>query len=175
MNQAQIALENAARRTTPEALRRRHGGGRPNARTAWKAATEELAAAKDNIDIVRKGASARVGSATNTLIRATIAGMVLQVPVEVGNSVIEANNFNDGTTIATLADMDDMIFKGKVDESEVGKIATALVLTIGDREQENDASLSACAQGRGENGAIQFEIRAAVKPQHDLSCAQLQR
>jgi len=176
VNQAQIALENAAREN--ERQKRLYAEGTvaqsvyQSAETAWKSATEELAAAKDNIDIVRKGASARVGSATNTLIRATIAGMVLQVPVEVGNSVIEANNFNDGTTIATLADMDDMIFKGKVDESEVGKIkpGMALVLTIGAIENKKiEASLERIApKGVEENGAIQFEIRAAVVPQHDV-------
>jgi HlyD family secretion protein len=176
VNQAQIALENAAREN--ERQKRLYSEGTvaqsvyQSAETAWKSATEELAAAKDNIDIVRKGASARVGSATNTLIRATIAGMVLQVPVEVGNSVIEANNFNDGTTIATLADMDDMIFKGKVDESEVGKIKPGmdLVLTIGAIENTKiEATLERIApKGVEENGAIQFEIRAAVKPQHDV-------
>ncbi|MEO8502512.1 MAG: efflux RND transporter periplasmic adaptor subunit [Acidobacteriota bacterium] len=176
VNQAQIALENAAREN--ERQKRLFAEGTvaqadaQRADTAWKTAQEEVAAAKDNIDIVRKGTSARVGSATNTIIRAPISGMVLQVPIEVGNSVIEANNFNDGTTLATLADMDDMIFKGKVDESEVGKIkpGMALVLTIGAIENKKiEASLERIApKGVEENGAIQFEIRAAIKPQHDV-------
>jgi RND family efflux transporter MFP subunit len=184
VNQAQIALENAAREN--ERQKRLYAEGTvaqsvyQGAETAWKAATEELAAAKDNIDIVRKGASARVGSATNTLIRATIAGMVLQVPVEVGNSVIEANNFNDGTTIATLADMDDMIFKGKVDESEVGKIKPGmdLVLTVGAIDNKKiEATLERIApKGVEENGAIQFEIRAAGEAAaRRLPARQLQR
>ena len=72
-------------------------------------------------------------SATNTIITATIDGMILNVPVKVGNSVIESNTFNEGTTIATVADMKDMIFQGKVDESEVGKIkqGMSLIVTIG--------------------------------------------
>jgi HlyD family secretion protein len=80
-------------------------------------AIEELAAAKSTLDIVRTGTSSRVAKAATTVVRATIGGMVLEVPVKVGNSVIEANNFNEGTTIATIADMGDMIFEGKVDES----------------------------------------------------------
>ena len=63
-----------------------------------------------------------MGTTTNTLIRSTIDGMVLDIPVEAGNFVIETNNYNAGTTIATVADMGEMIFEGKVDESEVGKI-----------------------------------------------------
>lgn len=98
--------------------------------------------------------------------------MVLEVPVEVGRSVIEANTFNAGTTIATIADMDDMIFKGKVDESEVGKIRQGmqLLLTIGAIEgRQFEAVLEHIApKGVEENGAIQFEIRAALKPQRDL-------
>jgi HlyD family secretion protein len=92
--------------------------------------------------------------------------MVLDVPVEIGNSVIEVNNFNEGTTIATVADMNDLIFEGKVDESEVGKISEgmALILTIGAIEDEEfDAVLEYVApKGVEENGAIQFEIKAAV-------------
>jgi HlyD family secretion protein len=105
-------------------------------------------------------------------VRATIAGMVLDVPVEVGNSVIQANNFNEGTTIASIADMTDMIFEGKVDESEVGKIRTGmeLVLTIGALPEERlQATLEYIApKGVEEEGAIQFEIRAAVEEQPDL-------
>jgi len=101
---------------------------------SYENAKQELTAANDNLEIIRKWATARSGkSANNTLVRSTAAGMVLDVPIEQGNSVIEANTFNEGTTIATVADMDDMIFEGKVDESEVGKIKTGmtLVMTIG--------------------------------------------
>ena len=133
---------------------------------AHQNAREELAGAIDNLEIVRKGSTAKAESSSNTLVRATIAGMVLEVPLEVGASVIEANTFNDGTTIATVADMDDMIFEGKVDESEVGKIRPGmdLLLIIGAIEGETfDATLEHIApKGVEEDGAIQFEIRAAV-------------
>ncbi|VAW29641.1 ABC transporter, RND-adapter-like protein, partial [hydrothermal vent metagenome] len=101
----------------------------------------------------------------------TISGMVLVIPVEIGNQVIEANNFNAGTTIATVADMNDMIFKGKIDETEVGKIRVGmpLILTIGAIDNARfDAVLTKIApKGVEENGAIQFEIRADVKLKKD--------
>lgn len=133
---------------------------------AKKSAENELEAAEDNLEIVKEGASKSNSSTANNLVRSTIDGMVLDVPVEIGNSVIEVNNFNEGTTIATVADMTDLIFEGKVDESEVGKISEGmdLILTIGAIENEKfDAVLEYVApKGVEENGAIQFEIKAAV-------------
>jgi HlyD family secretion protein len=142
------------------------------AEIAWQQATEEQKAAQDNLDIVRKGTSQRIGSASTTLVKSTLTGMVLEVPLEVGNSVIEANNFNDGTTIAAIADMDDLIFEGKVDESEVGKIKVGmqLELTIGALPDKTiHATLEHIApKGITENGAIQFEIRAALDEDEEL-------
>ncbi|MCP3957469.1 MAG: efflux RND transporter periplasmic adaptor subunit [bacterium] len=139
---------------------------------AHQNAKEELTGAIDSLEIVRKGSTTKTESSSNTLVRATIAGMVLEVPVEVGNSVIEANTFNDGTTLATVADMDDMIFEGKVDESEVGKIRPGmdLLLTVGAIEGATfDAALEHIApKGVEEDGAIQFEIRAALAQQDDI-------
>jgi HlyD family secretion protein len=133
---------------------------------AKKNAEAEIQAARDNLKIIREGVSSRNSEAANTLVRSTISGMILDVPVEIGNSVIEVNNFNEGTTIATVADMSDLIFEGKVDESEVGKIKEGmdLILTIGAIEDEEfQASLEYIApKGVEENGAIQFEIKAAV-------------
>jgi HlyD family secretion protein len=130
-------------------------------------AKEEVATAQDNLDLIRKGTTQSSGANTNTNVRATISGMVLDVPVEEGNSVIEANTFNEGTSIAMVADMNEMVFEGKVDESEVGKLRPGmdLLLTIGAIEEETfDAVLEHIApKGVEENGAIQFEIRAAVK------------
>jgi len=104
-------------------------------------------------------------------VRATIDGTVLDVPVKEGTSVIEANTFNDGTTIATLADMNELIFEGKVDESEVGKLRPGMecVLTIGALEPARfKATLEHIApKGVEENGAIQFKIRAALKETGD--------
>ncbi len=129
-------------------------------------AREELDNARDNLDIVKEGISKKMAQLSNTQIRSTIDGMVLDVPVKVGNSVIQANTFNDGTTIATVADMNDLIFIGKIDETEVGRIRVGMPikLTIGALEgQTFDASLEYISpQGVEENGAILFEIKAAV-------------
>lgn len=126
-----------------------------------------LTAANQNFDIVKTGTTSGMGAAANTEIRATVSGMVLDVPVKTGNQVIEANNFNDGTTIATLADVDKMIFEGKVDESEVGKIKVGLPLeiTVGAiPEKTFNAQLDYIApKGVDENGAIQFEIKGTMK------------
>jgi len=112
------------------------------------------------------------GNSANTQIRATVSGMVLEVPVEVGNQVIESNNFNEGTTIAAIADIDKMIFEGKVDESEVGKIKENLPLEITVGAIENtvfDAVLDYIApKGKEENGAIQFEIKGTMKKQDSV-------
>jgi HlyD family secretion protein len=136
-------------------------------RLTYMNAMEEMETAEANLQLIKEGVSRKSGTATNTLIRSTIQGMVLDVPVEVGNSVIEANTFNEGTTIASVADMGEMIFEGKVDETEVGKlkIGMPLILTIGAIEEDKfDAELEYVApKGKEENGAIQFEIKADVK------------
>ncbi|PKO96774.1 MAG: efflux transporter periplasmic adaptor subunit [Bacteroidetes bacterium HGW-Bacteroidetes-9] len=133
---------------------------------ALKTAREDLAAAENNLQLIRDGITKTAGAASNTIIRSTIEGMVLTVPVEIGNSVIESNTFNDGTTIATVADMGEMIFKGKVDESEVGKLheGMELIMTVGaiDTEKFTAKLEHISPKGVEENGAIQFEIRAAV-------------
>lgn len=125
-----------------------------------------LNAARQNFDIIKTGTTSGLGAIANTEIRATVSGMVLDVPVKTGNQVIEANNFNDGTTIAVLADVDKMIFEGKVDESEVGKIKENLPLeiTVGAIENKKfDAILDYIApKGIEENGAIQFEIKGTL-------------
>lgn len=132
---------------------------------ALRNAKQELSGAQEALQVVRDGISR--SSAGNTIVRSTIDGMVLDVPVKEGNSVIERNNFNEGTTIAAIADMADLIFQGKVDESEVGKVKQGMpvVLTVGAIDNATwDAELEYIApKGVEENGAIQFEIRAAVK------------
>ena len=136
-------------------------------RLSYMNAMEEHETAESNLQLIKEGVSKKSGTATNTLIRSTIEGMVLDVPVEVGNSVIESNTFNEGTTIASVADMGEMIFEGKVDETEVGKLKLGmpLILSIGAIEDETfDAELEYIApKGKEENGAIQFEIKADVK------------
>lgn len=137
-----------------------------NAKVAYDSAKEELNAAENNLDLIKNGVTKKAETATNTLVRSTINGMVLDVPVEVGNSVIQANTFNDGTTIASVANMNDMIFEGNVDETEVGKIKEGMPieLEIGAIEKEKfDAILEYISpKGVEENGAIQFEIKANV-------------
>jgi HlyD family secretion protein len=129
-----------------------------------------LTAAKQTFDIVKTGSAKGLGAAANTEIRATVSGMILDIPVKVGNQVIESNNFNDGTTIATIADVEKMIFEGKVDESEVGKITENLPLeiTVGAIEnQKFNAVLDFIApKGVSENGAIQFEIKGTLNNQN---------
>ncbi|MCH2490216.1 MAG: efflux RND transporter periplasmic adaptor subunit [Flavobacteriales bacterium] len=128
-----------------------------------------LSGARQTFEIVKTGTTSGLGTTANTEIRATVSGMVLDVPVKAGNQVIEANNFNDGTTIATIADVDKMIFEGKVDESEVGKITEQLPLeiTVGAIENKKfDAVLDYIApKGVSENGAIQFEIKGTLNKQ----------
>jgi len=136
------------------------------AKQRYKQEQISLTNARQNYDIVKTGTTSGMGAAANTEIRATVSGMVLDVPVKTGNQVIEANNFNDGTTIATIADVGNMIFEGKVDESEVGKIKEDLPLeiTVGAIENKKfDAILDYIApKGVEENGAIQFEIKGTL-------------
>ena len=126
-----------------------------------------LTSARQNFDIVKTGTTSGMGNIAQTQIRATVSGMVLDVPVKAGNQVIEANNFNEGTSIASLADVKKMIFEGKVDESEVGKIKEGLPLeiTVGAIEdQKFDAVLDYIApKGVAENGAVQFAIKGTIK------------
>ncbi len=138
---------------------------------AYKNAVEEVEAAESNLELIKEGQTKKGNQPTNTIVRSTAEGMVLDVPVEVGFSVIESNTFNDGTTIASVADMGDMIFEGKIDETEVGKIREGmpLILTVG---AIDDATFAATLEhispkGIEENGAIQFEIKANVDLQQD--------
>lgn len=142
------------------------------AQVAYDQGKQTYSAANKRYEIVKTGTAKGYGNAANTQIRATVSGMVLEVPVEVGNQVIESNNFNEGTTIAAIADVDKMIFEGKVDESEVGKIKEDLPLeiTVGALEGKTfDAVLDYIApKGNEENGAIQFEIKGTMKKQDSV-------
>lgn len=133
---------------------------------AFRNASQEVDAAEANLELIREGVNKKSGKTTNTLIRSTIEGMILDVPVKVGSNVIETNNFNAGTTIATVADVGDMIFDGKLDETEVGKLKPGmnLMLTVGAIENDTfQATLNYIApKGVLENGAVQFEIKADV-------------
>lgn len=134
---------------------------------SYDTATEEYKSAKDSYEIVKDGYSESQADLSNTLIRSTIDGLILDVPIKKGNSVILSNNFNDGTTIATIANMDDLIFKGYIDETEVGKIHENMMvkLTIGALQSVTfDARLEYISpKAKSENGANLFEIKAAVQ------------
>lgn len=133
---------------------------------ALKQAQEEKKAATDNLQVVRDGVSASNASASSTLIRSTISGVILDIPVKVGNSVILSNTFNDGTTIASVADMHDLIFRGNIDETEVGRLREGMLMkiTIGAlQDLRFDAHLEYISPKATEtNGANQFEVKAAV-------------
>ena len=137
---------------------------------AYDQSREEVAAARDNLGVVRDGVSQSNASASSTLIRSTITGLILDIPVKVGNSVINSNTFNDGTTIATVANMSDLIFRGNIDETEVGRLTPGqtMRITIGALQQAD--SLTArleyiSPKATESNGANQFEIKAAVNVQ----------
>lgn len=135
-------------------------------RTALDKAVEELQNARDNLEIVQNGITSRYKDLSNTQIRSTIDGMILDVPIKVGNSVIQANTFNDGTTIAAVADMTDLVFRGKIDETDVGKLHDGMPvkLTIGAMQNvELDAVLEYVApKATEENNVVMFEVKAAV-------------
>ena len=136
---------------------------------ALNQAKHEKMAAEDALQVVRDGVSKSNASASSTLIRSTISGVILDIPVKVGNSVILSNTFNDGTTIASVANMNDLIFRGNIDETEVGQLVSGMnmKITIGAlQDLKFDASLEYISPKAVEsNGANQFEIKAAVKLQ----------
>ncbi len=137
-----------------------------NLQLQFDQANQELKNAQIDYQIIRKG-SAGGSSTANTDIRATVAGTLLEIPVEEGDQVIQSNNFNDGTTIASIADLTKMIFEGKVDEGEVGKlvVGTPLKISLGAlQDAELDAKLKFIApKGIEETGAVQFRIEGDVE------------
>ncbi|MEM8908028.1 MAG: efflux RND transporter periplasmic adaptor subunit, partial [Bacteroidota bacterium] len=128
---------------------------------------QELQAAIDNLALLREGATKNSKQISNIVV-STVDGMVLDVPVEEGSSVIERNNFNEGTTIASVADMNSLIFEGQVDESDVGKLKEGMLLemTVGAIENEKFGATLEYISPKGvlDEGTVKFEIRAAIKP-----------
>ena len=133
---------------------------------ALKQAKSESINSKDALNIVRDGISLSNAKMSTTLVRSTVDGLILDIPVKVGNSVILSNSFNDGTTIATVADMQNLIFRGNIDETEVGRIIEGMPVTItvgavpGLKIAARLEYIS--PKGRETNGANQFEIKAAL-------------
>ncbi|SFW45684.1 efflux RND transporter periplasmic adaptor subunit [Cellulophaga fucicola] len=136
-----------------------------NIKLRYDQARQDVSNAQADYQIIRKG-SAGGSSSANTNIRATVSGTILEIPVEEGDQVIESNNFNDGTTIASIADLKKMIFEGKVDEGEVGKLKVGMPLKVSlgaVDDKEFDAKLRFIApKGVEETGAVQFKIEGEV-------------
>ena len=134
---------------------------------SYNQAQEEKAAAQESLEVIRDGVSSSNKTGSSTLIRSTITGLILDIPVKVGNSVIQANTMNDGTTVATVANMSDLIFDGNIDETEVGALTegTPMHIRIGALQGfDTEAALEYISPKAVEsNGANQFEIKAAVK------------
>lgn len=168
---AQIALDNAKRELEREEGLFKRGvvaeAELMKFRTDYALGQQQLNLASSNLQLVREGQTRAQGKTSTLIVTATVKGTVIDVPVKVGYSVIQANSFNPGTTIATIADMGDMIFDGRVDESEVGKIKEGmkLAIKIGAIDKETfDGTLDYIApQGKEIEGAIQFEIKAPIK------------
>lgn len=140
---------------------------------AYKRAQKELEQAKDQLSIVREGVSASNAQSSNTLIRSTVTGVVLEVPVKVGSSVIQANTFNDGTTIAKVADMTDLLFNGKIDETEVDMLSEGMAVRISVGAVANSdypATIEKIApMATDDNGTNTFEVKAALSPQETVN------
>ena len=136
------------------------------AELSYDSSKETLANATNNLQIIKKGSASGMGKAANTNIRAEIAGTVLEIPIREGSSVTESNTFSPGTTVAIIADMSKMIFEGKVDEAEVGKLenGTEIKVELGAfQDKEFPAKLTFIApKGTEEQGAVQFKIKADV-------------
>ena len=142
-------------------------------RQSLKQAKEEHAIAKEALEIIRDGVSSSNKTGSTTLVRSTISGLILDVPVKVGNSVINSNTFNDGTTIATVANMNDLIFDGNIDETEVGRLHLGLPVRISVGALQDlsfDAALEYIAPKATENnGTNLFEIKASVQVPGDVT------
>ena len=133
---------------------------------------EELRAAKDNLSLVKTGITQSSAQTSNTLVRSTVNGTILDVPIKTGNSVIQTNNFNDGTTVASIADLSDMLFVGKIDETEVGRLSAGMPIeiTIGAIQDRKIPAILEYISPKGveESGAILFEMKAALSIPDDM-------
>lgn len=139
---------------------------------ALRRAQEELEQARDQLNIVREGVSAANAQGSNTLVRSTVTGIVLEVPVKVGSSVIQANTFNDGTTIAKVADMNDLIFRGKVDETEVDllKEGMSVDISVGAIAGSSYPAVieKIAPMASDDNGTNTFEVKASLSPEKSV-------
>ena len=137
------------------------------AETDYQQNKQNVQTAQRGLTIVQTGTASGLGGQGNTLIKATSSGTVLNIPIEIGSQVTEANNLNSGTTIAFIADLGEMIFEGKVDESEVGKtsIGDSVTISVGAiSDTEFKAKLNFISpKGKEQSGTIQFEVKAVIQ------------
>ncbi len=137
-----------------------------NSRASFQQADQRLKAANENYQILKTGTTRGYDAIANTTVKATINGVILDVPIKKGNQVIQNNNFNAGTEIALIADVRKMIFEGTIDESEVGKIkeGMSIKVTVGAYPDISyNAILNYIApKGKEKNGAVEFEIEAKL-------------
>lgn len=142
------------------------------AENSYLSAQKTLSGAQNNLEIIKNGVTGKYASYSNTNIRSTVTGTILTVPIKVGDNVIQANTFNAGTTVATVADMSDMLFIGNVDETEVGSLSEGMELDVivgAVKDRVFKARLEYISpQSKEENGAILFEIKAAVEIPDDV-------
>lgn len=135
-------------------------------RLDYKRITQRLEAAENNLELIREGSAKRSGNVSN-LVESTVDGMVLDIPVKEGSFIIETNMFNEGTTIASVADMSEMIFEGRIDEAEVGKISVGmqLQLSVGAIDDKRFSATLEFISPKGEKdqGAVKFDINAAIE------------
>ena len=143
-------------------------------RQAYNQSREEVKVAQEQLELTRDGVSASNASSSNTLVRSTISGIILDIPVKVGNSVILTNTFNEGTTIASVADMSNLIFRGNIDETDVGRLTVGMPMeiTIGAMQDVRFAAALEYISPKATattGGANQFEIKAAVRLPEEVS------
>lgn len=142
-----------------------------NANATYKSAQQQLKAAQNDYKVAQTGVAPGLEAFATTRILATTSGMILDIPVEVGNMVQEINNFSTGTTIATMADVKKMIFEGKVDEAEVGKLKEGMKINVSIGAIPNKTFVAILdfisPQGVASNGVVQFEIKAPVQLDSD--------
>ena len=142
-----------------------------NANAKYQSAQQQLKAAQNDYKVAQTGVAPGLESYATTRILATTSGMILDIPVEVGNMVQEINNFSTGTTIATMADVKKMIFQGKVDEAEVGKLKEGMKINVSIGAIPNKTFTAILdfisPQGVANNGVVQFEIKAPIQLDSD--------
>lgn len=142
-----------------------------NSQAAFLQAKQRLNSAKENYQIVKTGTAKGFNAIANTSVKATISGVILDVPVKKGNQVIQNNNFKEGSEIAVIADVKKMIFEGSIDESDVGKIKEdmPIKITVGAYPNKiyNGVLNYISPKGRTKNGAVEFEIEAKLNLNED--------